>query len=372
MKKLLKWLKGISVLTAFCGLLSVGCLIHEQTNHKVQSVSADGPSQIFTVFDSGDVTDWVYYENGNNLDVNLHFTYRYQILAKRSGTMDFLFKSHVTLVFLNDCHVSDLYLFGIRDYQSSPILASDYIYVLDGSWGEIPDDASLWIKQIYSDDTSPIMNFDLTLELTRTIQGDYWETLTQNSMCVDYNDNTQNITNLVYQYMEFPYSNVNGSGVMLFDLTSSLSEISLLQIYYQMGYQEGYNQGWVDGEEQGEINAYQGAYSEGYSVGNYDGYQQGYAQGQNDASFGSDQYFNNGYQAGYYDGYQAGFNSDATVSSIFSGILQVALVPINFFLAIFNFEILGINLSGFIRALFTVAIVIIVIKTIFGGKGASE
>ena len=97
-------------------------------------------------------------------------------------------------------------------------------------------------------------------------------------------------------------------------------------------------------------------------------YQDGYADG----VASQQQLIVDARQEGYSSGYTDGHNVNQTAATIFSGILQVALVPINFFLAIFNFEILGINLSGFIRALFTVAITIIVIKSVIGGKGASE
>ena len=106
-----------------------------------------------------------------------------------------------------------------------------------------------------------------------------------------------------------------------------------------------------------QTNWYNNGYNDGYSAGN---------------SIGEENGYNSGYSAGYQDGYNQGYSTDSTVTSIFSGILQVGLVPINFFLACFNFEILGINLKGFIQALFTICITIIVIKTIFGGKGASD
>lgn len=88
-----------------------------------------------------------------------------------------------------------------------------------------------------------------------------------------------------------------------------------------------------------------------------DGYGVGYDVGRLD-----------GYQEGYTDGYNVGFNGDSTAFTIFSGILNIAMVPINFFISIFNFEILGINLSSFVTALLSVMVVIIVIRTITGKK----
>lgn len=148
------------------------------------------------------------------------------------------------------------------------------------------------------------------------------------------------------QYEKY-WDNYDGQYQLDFDIPYSLQNYSLYMSFYikceDAQLQEGvwYNNGYNDGKTAG--------LSEGETTG-----------------------YNNGYSVGYQAGYEQGYSTDSTVTSIFSGILQVALVPINFFLAIFNFEILGINLSGFIRALFTIAITVIIIRTIFGGKGASD
>ena len=44
------------------------------------------------------------------------------------------------------------------------------------------------------------------------------------------------------------------------------------------------------------------------------------------------------------------------------------MVPVNFFLSIFNFEILGINMAGFVSALLTISIVIFLLRLIKGSK----
>lgn len=122
---------------------------------------------------------------------------------------------------------------------------------------------------------------------------------------------------------------------------------------YTAGYSDGYNSGFIEGQGSGLDT----------------GYQQGYQAGVDSQQ----PLIENAYQNGYSNGFQAADTQDEVVTSIFSGILQVAMVPINFFLGIFNFEILGINLSAFIRAIFTVVLTIIVIKTVMGkGGGASD
>lgn len=126
------------------------------------------------------------------------------------------------------------------------------------------------------------------------------------------------------------YANTSLMHQVKFD-TSQL-ESQLMNLVASEGYQDGYSVG----------------YSEGYGSGASDGYAEGYQNGLND-----------------------GINTDATTLTIFNGIMSISLVPINFFLGIFNFEILGINITGFITALVSVLIVIILVRLIFGGKSSS-
>ena len=105
--------------------------------------------------------------------------------------------------------------------------------------------------------------------------------------------------------------------------------------------------------------SYQDGYDSGYRNGLSDGYDNGYTAG---------------HQEGYSQGYNEGINQDMTIATIFSGCLSVAMVPINFFLAIFNFEILGINIADFVSALLSVCIVIIIVRIVLGvgNNGSSK
>lgn len=100
--------------------------------------------------------------------------------------------------------------------------------------------------------------------------------------------------------------------------------------------------------------------SNSYSSGQAD-YQRGYNDGFTEGQQG-------GYQQGYADGYTEGATQDETAVVIFTGILNVALLPINMFLQIFNFEVFGINIGGLVSAFLTVAIVVIIIRIITGKK----
>lgn len=99
------------------------------------------------------------------------------------------------------------------------------------------------------------------------------------------------------------------------------------------------------------------AYDNGYYSGKNDGYEEGFNDGKQV-----------GHQEGWVQGVEYGASQDETALTIFEGIITIALVPINFFLAIFNFEIFGINLSGFVSALLTVSIIIIVVRFLTGKK----
>lgn len=94
-------------------------------------------------------------------------------------------------------------------------------------------------------------------------------------------------------------------------------------------------------------------YITGYNIG----YNEGYQTGSTDS-----------YASGYNDGFNEAVGVNNTAITIFNGILNIALVPVNFFLAIFNFEILGINMSAFVSALLSICMIIILIRIVTGKK----
>lgn len=110
---------------------------------------------------------------------------------------------------------------------------------------------------------------------------------------------------------------------------------------YNVGQQEGYDNGLINGQTQG----YNTGYNDGFSAGESTGYQTGYT-------------------AGLSDGQQY----DDTALTIFTGIIEVGLLPVNIFLQMFNYEIFGINISGVVSALLTISIVIIIVRFLLGKK----
>lgn len=78
--------------------------------------------------------------------------------------------------------------------------------------------------------------------------------------------------------------------------------------------------------------------------------------------------YDRGYQAGYDKGYSDGDSVNENMATIFSGIIDIGLLPINVFLDIFNFEVFGINFKPLVAGLLT-ALVAIIIFRMFVGKG---
>ena len=155
----------------------------------------------------------------------------------------------------------------------------------------------------------------------------------------------------IYNYSNYDKISFNGS-ILLWSHEFDLADLP-------PSYADGYNTGYEDG------------YDAGYDAGrelNQQAYDTGYYEGQQSVLNQLDDSYNSGFS----DGFNQGFVDSGQVTTIFSGILQVAMVPINFFLAIFNFEILGINISAFISALLTVAVTIIIVRLVIGSGGGSD
>ena len=111
----------------------------------------------------------------------------------------------------------------------------------------------------------------------------------------------------------------------------------------------------------------------GYQLSSYtnfnDGFNYGYAEGDKD---GYARGVEDGKKIGYGEGLQAGYEVDETAFTIFNGILTIGMIPINFFLSIFNFNILGIDMSAFVSALLSVCIVVIIFRFIFNGRSSEK
>lgn len=101
---------------------------------------------------------------------------------------------------------------------------------------------------------------------------------------------------------------------------------------------------------------YQDGYNKGIDVGYSQGYDSGYYDGYDD-----------GKRAGYRNGYSAGVgeSNDYTFLGLISACIDA---PLTYFTSLFNFDLLGVNLSAFIASLFTLCVIITVVKLCIGGK----
>lgn len=138
---------------------------------------------------------------------------------------------------------------------------------------------------------------------------------------------------------------------------------------YDLGYNEGYDKGFNLGKQFGDQNGYQRGYDDGVTFGEGTGYQEGYQSGQiagYDDGYDSGQ--NAGYQVGYASGLEQAQQSETLALQIFTGVVEVGLLPVNVFLKMFEYEVFGINIAGFVSALMTIAIVVIIIRMVTGKK----
>lgn len=118
---------------------------------------------------------------------------------------------------------------------------------------------------------------------------------------------------------------------------------------YNMAYNTGYNAGTMSGD------SFNQGYNKGFSEGERNGYDKG---------------FNAGNTVGYTDGFGAGKIEGAATANDYSFMSLISATidaPIQAFTKMFDFEILGVNLTNFFLSLLSVGIVLVVLKLIFGG-----
>lgn len=84
--------------------------------------------------------------------------------------------------------------------------------------------------------------------------------------------------------------------------------------------------------------------------------------------------YDTGYSVGHAEGYVDGQDNQMNpeMFTIFNGILNVALVPINVLLTIFNFEVFGINIASSVSAILSICILVIVIRLVLGSKADGD
>ena len=127
---------------------------------------------------------------------------------------------------------------------------------------------------------------------------------------------------------------------------------------YQDGFTEGCFEGYANGYSDGEIYGvglgHESGYQEGYTEGIEDGYIEGYDVGHEE---GEGVGWHNGFSKGQTDALES---TDTLKDTIFS-IFEAPVTLINGFL---DFEILGINLAGFVKAILTLGVTALIVTFI--------
>jgi hypothetical protein len=170
-----------------------------------------------------------------------------------------------------------------------------------------------------------------------------------------------------YQILKFTTIFAEGDSISFYFLCFKDLPIDSTPYYFYAPngsdeYSNGYNAGYNAGYDLGNTQGYDSGYNEGYDLGESNGYQNGYNDGVNTNNSGAYQEgYNRGYINGKQDGYNLGVESahQYTFTNLISAVIDV---PINTFTSLFNFEILGVNLSGFFLGLLTCCVVIAIVK----------
>lgn len=182
----------------------------------------------------------------------------------------------------------------------------------------------------------------------------------------------------VFIYNDLIYTKYNNGSSNLLFVSSNL----IYKKGYDLGKTDGYNAGYQAGYEAGTSGSTADSYNQGYQAGyqaganantgyqaGYDvGYEQGYNKGLLD---NQSNIYNQGYNAGNSAGYGQGYNegiedgSDYSFFSLFGAVLDA---PISALKGLLNFQIFGVNLLTLFTGLLTLAIILLVLKLMRGGK----
>lgn len=168
--------------------------------------------------------------------------------------------------------------------------------------------------------------------------------------------NQSSLTNIKYNYINFT-DNYNNKFYFIIKDASVFAEDS--SSYYVIGsywnYQTYYLRSSMTDNEYFN-SGYNEGFNIGYTEGENTGYNTGYAEG-----------FNNGENTGYGNGYNDGLETADNFT--FLGLIGATIdAPIKAFRGLFNFELLGVNMVSLITGLFTLCVIVAIVKICLGGK----
>lgn len=155
-------------------------------------------------------------------------------------------------------------------------------------------------------------------------------------------------------------SYIGGNHIRYYDVNDNYLDISITCFFKPVGVfaSSGHTPfGMTDRlyyftNEISESQQYKSGYDAGHIAGYSEGEQYGYRNGNTI-----------GYNQGYSVGYNAGLNEQDVYS--FSNLIgSVVDVPVQTFMNLFNFELLGVNLASFFTGLLTLAFIICIVRLI--------
>lgn len=374
-KKILRIVSSILGVFAICGLSLFSVLEHKKDTQKVSATMLDVQSPV-QIGDGHFNSEYIYTENVMYNGVLTTFRCVWEFDLNCTYRIDFKQStSEYRYTFIGNKNLTDNYIRTYKQYGNEPIF-DVYTLKIGGSrtslyfQTDFVSDLDLTNAFVYI--TSILVSSDGTFTLYGRINNQY-NTTYSGLTFLDVNNNS-NVTNLL---SFFP------SNYKLIDFTDYLDSFSsnsnIADTYYDIGYDSGYSTGYSEGYENGVYDTSIRPSGESYEQGYADGYAEGtaYSEVASDVIYdmgyadgASSQYtvIAQSYQEGYSAGLSEGLNSDATVATIFSNILLVGMLPVDFFLRILNWEFLGINIASFVSALLSVAATIIVIRFVTGKK----
>ena len=167
------------------------------------------------------------------------------------------------------------------------------------------------------------------------------------------------------------------------DLPVGLTNDSVIQIQTLLSQvmSFGYKTNVMDTAESSYLSGYNNGYQEG--LGDKDtirkeGYNQGYQDGQDnfegqlaDQETIRQEGYNQGYQEGKVAGREVGYQEGVADQGdyTFMGLIGAVFdAPIQAFKGLLSFEVLGVDMTAFVSSLFGLAVILVIIKLILGGK----
>lgn len=233
--------------------------------------------------------------------------------------------------------------FNVFDETGSLILPESFFYAVQYDAKLILPD--LGVVPFY---------FQAFLGFREDIDPGIWETIYYDCMFLSYTDAGELVVN---EDFYLPINNlVDYQGVFELELT-----------YYDGGIEEFVTvEFFIDFIELTSIYIYYNAnsdiaYNNGYNKGFSEGFSSGRSQGYKDGLLANDEDI---YQAGINAGYTQGLEASEKYNfmSLLSSVIDV---PIQAFTSLFSFDLLGINLANFFYAIFTVCVILAVLRFIF-------